>query len=137
MFFVAGCEQSALMTMRTQNQQAEQRIAAKELELQQTRDQQRVLTEEKQRLISELDSKKLTLDQLHAELDQLERQNARIKASTNLQAKEKQALEAQIRQYRNEIDALQSNQEMSLADKEKRIEELRQKIKAYLEMGLR
>lgn len=135
-WMLSGCEQSALMSMRRQNLQAEQRIATKQAELEQLQYQQRVLQEDKERLLSELDSQQMTLDQLSTRLDQLQRQNARIKADTAQQVKTQQKLNARIQQYQQEIDALQRNDQISLQEKQQRIKELKQKIKTYLKLGL-
>ncbi len=47
------------------------------------------------------------------------------------------SLEIQIQKYRDEIDALRNNKQLSVEEKRNRIEELKEKIRAYLEMGLK
>ena len=88
-------------------------------------------------MVSKLGTKEMTLNQLSESLDKLQRENARIRADTDRQQKEKVSLEMQIQQYRDEIDALRNNKQLSVEEKRKRIEELKEKIRAYLEMGLR
>src|SRR5262245_40447775 len=96
-FSFAGCGQSALLQMRRENTEAETRIATKEQELKTEDDQQVVLLREQKNLLAELDSKQMTLNELNAKLDNLRKNNARIKADTEAQQKQKQNLESRLR----------------------------------------
>jgi predicted nuclease with TOPRIM domain len=133
----AGCAQSALMTLQRENIETEQRIAAKGQQLEDLENENRILREDQESLLEELDTQQMTLNQLSTRLDRLQRENARIRADTDRQRKEKQKLDTKIQQYRDEIDALQSNDQLSAAEKREKIEELKEKIRAYLKMGLR
>jgi chromosome segregation ATPase len=134
---LAGCRQSALINLKHETNETEQRIAIKQRQLEDLENQKRILMEEKESLVSKLGTKEMTLNQLSESLDKLQRENARIRADTDRQQKEKVSLEMQIQQYRDEIDALRNNKQLSVEEKRKRIEELKEKIRAYLEMGLK
>jgi chromosome segregation ATPase len=125
------------MKLKHETNETEQRIAIKQRQLEDLENQKRILMEEKESLVSKLGTKEMTLNQLSESLDKLQRENARIRADTDRQQKEKVSLEMQIQQYRDEIDALRNNKQLSVEEKRKRIEELKEKIRAYLEMGLR
>ena len=125
------------MKLKHETNETEQRIAIKQRQLEDLENQKRILMEEKESLVSKLGTKEMTLNQLSESLDKLQRENARIRTDTDRQQKEKVSLEMQIQQYRDEIDALRNNKQLSVEEKRKRIEELKEKIRAYLEMGLR
>lgn len=125
------------MKLKHETNETEQRIAIKQRQLEDLENQKRILMEEKESLVSKLGTKEMTLNQLSESLDKLQRENTRIRADTDRQQKEKVSLEMQIQQYRDEIDALRNNKQLSVEEKRKRIEELKEKIRAYLEMGLR
>ena len=125
------------MKLKHETNETEQRIAIKQRQLEDLENQKRILMEEKESLVSKLGTKEMTLNQLSESLDKLQRENARIRADTDRQQKEKVSLEMQIQQYRDEIDALRNNKQLSVEEKRNRIEELKEKIRAYLEMGLR
>ncbi len=125
------------MKLKHETNETEQRIAIKQRQLEDLENQKRILMEEKESLVSKLGTKEMTLNQLSESLDKLHRENARIRADTDRQQKEKVSLEMQIQQYRDEIDALRNNKQLSVEEKRNRIEELKEKIRAYLEMGLK
>lgn len=134
---LAGCGQSALINLKHETNETEQRIAIKQRQLEDLENQKRILMEEKESVVSKLGTKEMTLNQLSESLDKLQRENDRIRADTDRQQKDKVSLEMQIRKYRDEIDALRNNKQLSVEEKRNRIEELKEKIRAYLEMGLK
>ena len=134
---LAGCGQSALINMKHQTNETEQRIAIKQQQLEDLENQKRILMEEKESVVSKLGTKEMTLNQLSESLDKLQRENDRIRADTDRQQKDKVSLEMQIQKYRDEIDALRNNKQLSDEEKRNRIEELKEKIRAYLEMDLK
>ncbi len=134
---LAGCGQSALINLKHETNETEQRIAIKQRQLEDLENQKRILMEEKESVVSKLGTKEMTLNQLSESLDKLQRENDRIRADTDRQQKDKVSLEMQIQKYRDEIDALINNKQLSDEEKRNRIEELKEKIRAYLEMGLK
>jgi septal ring factor EnvC (AmiA/AmiB activator) len=129
---LAAC---ALTQMQREIPQKEHSIYVKESELRDLEDQQKKLAEEKQRLRSEIDSKRMTADDLYAKLDNLRRENARIKASTDQQRDQKKSFEMRVRQYMSQINALKNNAQLPEEEKKRRIQELKDQIKLYLQMG--
>ena len=134
---LAGCGQSALINLKHETNETEQRIAIKQRQLEDLENQKKILMEEKESVVSKLGTKEMTLNQLSESLDKLQRENDRIRADTDRQQKDKVSLEMQIQKYRDEIDALRNNKQLSDEEKRNRIEELKEKIRAYLEMGLK
>jgi chromosome segregation ATPase len=139
-----GCEQSALLQIRRDNAATETRIATKEDQLKAQEDQRAALLREQKDLLSELDTNQITLKELDAKLDNLRKENARIKADSEAQQKQKESLESQItkmkgisEKYQTEINALQKNDRLSADEKRKRIDELRKQIKAHFELLLK
>jgi len=132
----AACAQSALMQVRSDNEAAEARIATKEQELKATEDQRTALLQEQKKLMSELETKPMTLDELNAKLEDLRKENARIKTDTAAQQKKKEDLELQIRKYKADIAALQKNNRLSDDEKIRRIEDLKKQISEHLKLML-
>lgn len=135
-FLFAACAQSALMQIRSDNEAAEARIATKEQELKATEDQRAALLNEQKKLMSELETKPMTLDELNAKLENLRKQNARIKTDTAAQQKKKESLELQIGKYKADIAALQKDNRLSDDEKKRRIEDLKKQISAHLKLML-
>lgn len=132
-----GCEHSALMRISRENEAAERRIYQKEHYVANLQDQNRRLAEEKNRLIAELNTKKLTLSEMSSRLEVLRNQNASVAATNEAKRREKQQVEARLRQYQGEISSLDSDTSLSDSAKRDRIEKLRSEIRTYLQMGLR
>src|SRR5262249_36836100 len=132
----AGCGQSALMQMRSDNEAAEARIATKQGELRAQEDQQAALLKEQKSLLSELDNKQLTLDELNAKLNALRTENTRIKADTAAQQKQKESLDLQIKKYQADVAALQKDNRLPDDEKRRRIDDLKKQISAQLKLML-
>jgi len=135
-FLLAACAQSALMQIRSDNEAAEARIATKEQELKATEDQRAALLNEQKKLMSELETKPMTLDELNTKLENLRKENARIKTDTAAQQKKKENLELQIGKYNADIAALQKDNRLSDDEKRRRIEDLKKQISAHLKLML-
>jgi septal ring factor EnvC (AmiA/AmiB activator) len=129
---LAAC---ALIQMQRDIPEKEHNIYVKESELRDAENQQKKLAEEKQRLRSEIDSKRMTADDLYAKLDNLRRENARIKASTDQQREQKKNFEMRVRRYMDQTNALKNNAQLPEEEKKRRIQELKDQIKLYLQMG--
>ena len=135
-FLFAACAQSALMQIRSDNEAAEARIATKEQELKATEDQRAALLNEQKKLMSELETKPMTLDELNTKLENLRKENARIKTDTAAQQKKKESLELQIVKYKADIAALQKDNRLPDDEKKRRIEDLKKQISAHLKLML-
>ena len=122
--------------MRRDNAATETRIATKEGELKAQEDQRAALLREQKNLLSELDNKQMTLNELSAKLDNLRRENARIKADTEAQQKQKESLESQIKKYQGEVVALQKDNRLPDDEKRRRIDDLKKQISAHLKLML-
>jgi len=128
-----GC---ALSEMNEQNKQAQARIDAKIEQLDQEQSTQRALLDQQRVLLGQQEANQRQLTDLDARLDTLMRENTRTEAHTKAQQKEKDAIESQLRKYREQIVALRQNTSVPDAAKEARIEELKKQIDAYLK-GIR
>ncbi len=138
-FSLSGCQQSALLQMTNESQEMAERIPEKEQYLGEMEGQQQVLQQEKERLHKELSNQQLTLDELSEKLEALHLQNARIKAGDIEQQRKKEVLSSRLQRYRNEINMLREGTQPSaevIGEKEKRLEELQEKIRLLLEMDL-
>ena len=138
---LAGC-QSALMQMKNENSARELRISQKEQHLNELERQNKSLQDQKAKLQKDLETTRLNLDQLSQRLETLELENDRIRAITPKQLKKQQQDSLQLKKYRDEIELLMDDEQFafdergSKIDKQKRIEELREEIKLYLQFGL-
>jgi len=135
-----GC-QSALLTTMNENKAAEERISRKENELnaldtQQAAllNQQKILLANMDNLTADLDAKQMSLKELDARLDNLRKENARIKTETAAQQKKKESLDLEIKKSQAEIVALDKDNRLSDAEKRKKIEDLKKQISAHLKL---
>lgn len=141
LFTLAGC-QSALLQMQNENSARELRIAQKEQRVSELEIQNRSLQEEKTKLQKDLETTRLNLDQLSGRLEAIQMENDRIQAITPEQLKKQEQDSLRLKKYREEIEVLMSDEQFafdergSKIDKQKRIEELREEIKLYLQFGL-
>jgi chromosome segregation ATPase len=135
-FWFAACAQSALMQIRSDNEAAQARIVTKEQELKATEDQRAALLNEQKKLMSELETKPMTLDELNAKLNALRTENARIKADTAAQQKQKESLDLQIKKYQADVAALQKDNRLPDDEKRRRIDDLKKQISAQLKLML-
>ncbi|MCU0588667.1 MAG: hypothetical protein MUF52_11000 [Syntrophobacteraceae bacterium] len=131
---LVGCQHSALMTMQQENRESEGRIVSKERELRDLETERMILEEDKESLLDELDSRQMSLDEVATRLDRLRKQNARLRADTDRERGKKADLDARIAQCQREIDALERNDQLSTAEKARRIEDLKDRIRALLKI---
>ena len=138
---LAGC-QSALMQMQNENAERELRIPQKEQHYSELKIQERSLQEKKTKLQKDLETAKLNLDQLSERLKSLQMDNDQLRVITPEQLKKQQQESLRLKEYRDEIELLMDDEQFafdergSKIDKQKRIEELREEIKLYLQFGL-
>jgi chromosome segregation ATPase len=132
-FFIFGCTLGKILN---ENKEKEQRIAAKQQELYDLEQQRVDLEKEKERLLFELNTKQMTLDELFADLEKLEKENASLLVESEKMRIQKQNFEQHIRHYKEEITELQGDQPVSSEDKARRIEKLKEEIIKYLKFSL-
>ncbi len=138
---LAGC-QSALLQMQNENSERELRITQKEQHVSELELQNRYLQEEKIKLQKDLETTRLNLDQLAGRLKAIQIENDRIQAITPKQLNKQKQDSLRLKKYRDEIELLMSDEQFafdergSKSDKQKRIDELREEIKLYLQFGL-
>jgi chromosome segregation ATPase len=113
------------------------RVMEKESSLTQLEGRQSALTEERTKLLSEIDNNQVTLTDLHAGLDRIRQEIGRLRAETETQQREKQRVEARLQEFQTEISRLRDDQHRP-ADtaKRERIDSLKKQIKSYLEVML-
>ena len=138
---LAGC-QSALIQMKNENSARELRIPQKEQRVSDLESRNRSLQDKKAKLLKDLETTKLNLDQLSEELKTLQKDNDQLRVITPEQLKKQQQESLRLKEYRDEIELLLNDEQFafdergSKIDKQKRIEELREEIKLYLQFGL-
>ncbi|MCP4340877.1 MAG: hypothetical protein GY799_18805 [Desulfobulbaceae bacterium] len=138
---LAGC-QSALLQMKNDNSESELRIVQKEQRVSELELQNRSLQEKKTKLQKDLETTRLNLDQLSGRLKAIQMENDRIQAITPEQRKKQEQDSLRLKKYREEIELLMSDEQFafdergSKSEKQKRIDELREEIKLYLQFGL-
>jgi len=130
-----GC-QSALLTIKDEGDARAERIEEKQRELEDLEAHNEALKVEKERLLTELDKRELSLSDLSLSLVRLRQENEKIVADSVRLQKQKKEVDEKIMQYENEIQHLTSDGELSVEEKERRIKYLKEEIRAYLEFGL-
>ena len=139
---LAGCQQSALMQMKNENSARELRISQKEQHLSDLESQNKSLQDKKAKLQKDLETTRLNLDQLSQRLKTLQVDTDQLRVITPEQLKKRQQDSLRLKKYRDEIELLMNDEQFafdergSKIDKQKRIEELREEIKLYLQFGL-
>lgn len=134
---MGGCEQSALMQLSRETNEAEQRVLVKQQHLSGLEVQNRVLMEEKNRLLRELETEQVSLSDLDSRLAALRKKNARMAAHTERERQDRAHADAALRKYQHQVSTLTTDDQLSADAKHKRIDALKKEIKTYLELGLR
>jgi len=124
-----GCK-SALLELQNDNEIRADRINTKEVDLVNLGDQNQQLSYEKNKLLSELDQKNITLDELSAQLAKLKAANSQISAVTAAERKKQAKLSRNLDDYSRKINELNKDNNLGTEEKKKMIEELKQNIKA-------
>jgi chromosome segregation ATPase len=133
---LAAVSACTLAKLQQESGEMEGRIAQKEQDLSQLESRRADLLAERQRFLSEIDAKQVTLDDLNSGLERLRRENARLRSDNESQQREKQRVELEIRQFQAEIDRLNRDDRVPDKVKRERIESLKKQIKNYLEIML-
>lgn len=124
---MSGCK-SALLEMKNDNQIKKERIAWMESELAVLEDQKQQLLYEKNKLLSELNQKNITLDELSTQIDKLKVANSKIKAVTDAERIKRDELSQSLDDYLRKIQTLNSENHLSISEKEKRNDALKKEI---------
>jgi chromosome segregation ATPase len=133
---VGGC---AISEMHHDIEKSQRNIADLNRKLSEEQAQQDGLESKKRKLIEELKSKQLSLEELQIQLNALQEQNQAAKATTAEALHRQRELDDQLKRYQDEIGSLQQSKTSSMKekeDKEKKIMFLRKKIREQLELGL-
>lgn len=133
---LCGCE-SALLNMRDENRLAEQRISQKERDLRDIEAQQTALEQEKTQLLATLDNSRGEVDRVSEQLTRLREENARLTTENAAQKRKQKEVETRLKSYQERINATETNSSLDTEQKQKRIDELKNEIRTYLELGLR
>ncbi|MGH8489122.1 MAG: hypothetical protein ACREXS_09735 [Gammaproteobacteria bacterium] len=134
---MGGCEQSALMQLSRETNEAEQRVLVKQQHLSGLEEQNRALIEEKNRLLRELETEQVSFSDLDSRLAALRKENARMTARTERERQDRAHADAALRKYQHQVSTLTTDNQLSPDAKRKRIDALKKEIKTYLELGLR
>jgi chromosome segregation ATPase len=126
---IFGCK-SALLELQKDNEIRADRIKTKEADLVKLGDQNQQLSYEKNKLLSELDQKNTTLDELNAQLAKLKAANSQISSATDAERKKQAKLSRSLDDYSRKINTLNKDNNLGTEEKKKKIEELKQNIKA-------
>jgi chromosome segregation ATPase len=128
-----GC---TLAQMQQESGQMTTRIADKEANLTQLENQRAALAVERAKLLSDLDNKDVTLNQLLAGLERLKQENRRLRSDTEQQQRDKHRVDADIQKLQAEINRVDVDDSVSDKMKKEKIEALKKQIKAYLQLML-
>ncbi len=123
-----------IVQMRADNARQEQQVQSKEQELQRETQTQTRLQAERQRLLDDLRSRELTLDELKTRLEQLQRLNASMLATTQDEQRQKAAREQRLNEAASQINGVEHDSTLTPAAKAKRLEELRNQLRKTLEL---
>lgn len=134
---MGGCEQSALMQLSRETDEAGQRVLVKQQYLSGLETQNRTLMAEKDHLLRELETEQTNLRELDSRLAALRKENARIATRTERERQDRANADATLRRYQNKVSTLTTDNQLSADAKRKRIDALKKEIKTYLELGLR
>ncbi len=134
---MGGCEQSALVQLSRETEEAEQRVLVKQQHLSGLEEQNRALVEEKNRLLRELETQQVSLRDLGSRLAALRKENAGMAAHTERERQNRAHTDAALRKYQQQVSTLTTHDQLSPDAKRKSIDALKNEIKTYLELGLR
>lgn len=129
--FSVGC---TLTQMQTDNEARTRRIDTKIQDLGTLQTQQRKLLQGQNDLTQESVTQQLTLNEVEKDLEQLRKENVRLRTETERQQRAKADIERKIRRHQKEIDTLRTDNRSSDEAKKKRINELKKSIQDSLDL---
>jgi hypothetical protein len=130
-YLAAAC---TITEMRADNARREQQVQTKELELQREMQTQSQLQIERQRLLEDLRSRELTVDELKARLAELQRLNATSLTTTQKQQVQKLSREKQLSEAASQVNDLERDSTLTQEAKAKRLEAVRRQLRKTLEL---
>jgi hypothetical protein len=120
--------------MRADNDRREQQVRNKELELQQEMQTQAQLQSERQRLLDDLRSRELTVDELKVRLAELQRLNAALLATTQEQQRQKAAREKQLSEAVGQVNGVEQDPALTPEAKARHLDDVRSQLRKMLEL---
>jgi chromosome segregation ATPase len=130
---VWGC---TAIELKKEADEQQRRVDQKEQELRSAQSEQARLESEKQKLLKDLDDKRMTTDELQSKLARLRKENANAVAATEEQRRKKKALHERIQQYEAQLESVKRNKTMAADERTKYVEHLKKEIKKQLEVSL-
>ena len=130
-WLLAGC---TIVQMRADNERHEQQVQTREQELQREMQTQDQLQAERQRLLDDLRSRELTLDELKVRLEQLQRLNASLLADTQEEQRRKAARAKRLNEAASQVNSVEHDPALTPAAKAKRLEDVRNELRKTLEL---
>lgn len=133
---ISGC---ALMEMKNENEALRNRIVLKEKHLNELEKQHHLLYKKEQSLANNLETAGLNLDQINDDLDDLITGNERLAQLKHERQKSVKEIEQAIENMRSSQHRISEleQQDISVAEKERKIQALREEIRQYLTIGLK
>jgi chromosome segregation ATPase len=128
---LCGC---TIAQLEQESGQMRTRIVYKEANLGELERERVALAAERTKLLSDIDTKQLTLTDLDAGLERLRRANSRLTTETAQQQREKQRVDVAIQKLQAEISRVRDEPSASDRAKMERVEALKQQIKAQLQI---
>lgn len=128
---LGGC---TISKIKADNEAIEQSIGTKERELQRAQQQQAEIDAEQQRLLNDLRTRELTLAEMSARLQELERRNAAAPAVTEEQRRVKAQREKALDDARNKVREVERAPDQSAQAKARRLKEVREELRKTLEL---
>ncbi|NOS87744.1 MAG: hypothetical protein HOP34_04250 [Methylococcaceae bacterium] len=118
-----------LMNEKRDNETIQTRIDTKIADLSKLDSQNQQLSAQANKLIQDLDQKHTTLDQLQAKLNQLKSENDKLSTSNEAERRKKEKLAQTLHDSTNQVNALNKDKNLSIKEKNKKLEALKQEIK--------
>jgi chromosome segregation ATPase len=131
--FLNGC---TIAELHRQERADTERVQQKEANLHAEQERTAALNSQKEQLTADLSARQVSLDELNARVDQLQAANARDTTASDAARLEHQRLVGKIRELNTQLAALQQSTDTATAQKQQRIEYLKQQIKAQLDLLL-
>ena len=126
-----GC---AIHEMKVENERLETQVRTKEDELARTQQTQVALQDERTRLMEDLRTRELTIAEMKARLDELQRLNASTTAATAEERQQRAARDRQLEEAASHVRAAELDTTASQAAKAKRLEDVRRQLRKTLEL---
>jgi len=133
LFGLSGC---TIVEMRSDLQDRQTRVDAKQQQLNELRATQTELATESDRLRDDLQQRELDAGELHTRLDELVKLNDAEQASSAQQRAQQEERRRQLQAVRQQAQALAQDTNVSGDDKQKRLDALKEKTRELLKILL-